>query len=185
MEDLPPLKCTNCEEAAAELRCVQCAQANEEHLFCYECSVIHAKQRETKGHAFEAMHICWNCEGTISTHRCMDCMDRAQHLCQNCSSIHCRVKRYKDHHVVKIDSEVNEEQRSRSCVNHVPSSSSSLTSLPVPLPSSFSSSSNETHKEDETAVTANDNHPSRPSNGTHNLHASYFTRPQLIIYHYL
>ena len=129
MEELLSLRCTNCEKADADLKCVQCAQAKQEHLFCVRCwEEVHAKQRETKTHTFEEIHVCYNCgpgKRVIATHRCMDCVIRGPHLCQVCSSGHCKAKQFKDHRVVEIDGDEEDEQKSRSDLNQVPPSSSS------------------------------------------------------------
>ena len=163
------LKCTNCENAEAELICLQCKGANEENAFCNDCSVIHNSQWESRDHAFAPMHgpVCWNCqpEKRISTHRCMDCVDRAQYLCLSCSSIHCRVKRFKDHRIVEIDGNEKENQCSSSRLDHM-------------LPSSSSSSSSS-----RVAVEANDYRPSHlTSSGTHEGILDFSACPHLPIH---
>ena len=106
----PPLPvmalCTNCEFAEAELRCMQCAEANDDHLFCRACSSVHVKVKRYRGHTYEraarAVVQCSNCDVQVATHRCADCAVDEQHLCRHCAVFHTKVKCFKHHRVVEV-----------------------------------------------------------------------------------
>ena len=62
------------------------------------------RMKKFKQHVFEAFirQVCCNCEHyQMATHRCLDCKDGEQYLCQSCSSFHNKIKNQKDHRVVE------------------------------------------------------------------------------------
>ena len=100
---LPMILCSNCESAAATVRCCECSF--NDSLFCRACSDIHLKVKKFRSHCFDMMAsdlLCWNCENSPAENICSDCPYEENSFCRSCSDIHIKVKSTRQHRIKKI-----------------------------------------------------------------------------------
>jgi hypothetical protein len=107
--------CVNCEYACATRQCRDCP--SEENRFCEECSGLHVRIKQFRGHQMAVMEertrICNNCDDKIVSMMCTDCPANESLLCTECARIHKQVKKFRHHNMVPYNGQVSSQRRQR------------------------------------------------------------------------
>jgi hypothetical protein len=99
--------CTNCDAATACYRCKNCPPL--ESLFCETCMNFHTKVKASRDHTFETLErqalSCANCDGSGAKFACRQCAEPSRYFCVGCSVIHPKIKQFRGHEVVALQTQ--------------------------------------------------------------------------------
>jgi hypothetical protein len=113
--------CTNCDAAAACYRCKNCPLL--ESLFCETCLNFHIKVKASRDHTFETLQrkalTCANCDSSGAKFACRQCEESSRYFCVGCSVIHPKIKQFRGHEVVALQTQQSADIPFRS-TGHVP-----------------------------------------------------------------